>query len=83
MAGLDEELEMVRIRFSSEKDEVEGFYLLATNARVRGLPNGVYETSKACIAPLDQHQINYRVIPPSEAALDGGQAVRNSLTVEL
>lgn len=74
---------MVRIRFASKKDEVEGFYLLATNARLRGLPNGVYEISNPCLALLDQHGIKYLVIPRSEAVLDEAQAFRNPLTVEL
>lgn len=74
---------MVRIRFASKKDEVEGFYLLATNARLRGLPHGVYEIARPCLALLDQQNIKYLVIPPSEAILDEAEAVRNPLTVEL
>ena len=74
---------MVRIRFSSRQDQVKGFYVLATNARLRGLPNGVYEISKPCLELLDQHSIKYAVIPPSEANLDEAEAVRNSPTVEL
>jgi hypothetical protein len=74
---------MVRIKFSSEPDEVKGFYLLATKARVRGLPGGVYEVAKAELALLDQQSVQYVVIPPSEKAADEAQAVRNSLTVEL
>ncbi len=74
---------MVRIRFASEQDEEKGFYLLATNARMRGLRGGLYEVSKPCLALLDQHSIKYSVIPPSEIATDDAQAARNSLTVEL
>jgi hypothetical protein len=74
---------MVRIRFSSEDDEVQGFYLLATHTRLRGLPDGVYEVSRPSLALLDQHNIKYAVVSPSEVDLDDAQAVRNPLTVEL
>ncbi len=74
---------MVRIRFPSEKDEARGFYLLATNARVRGLPNGVFEVAKPCLALLDQHSIKYEVIQPSEPSFDEAEAFRNSPSVEL
>ena len=74
---------MVRIRFSSEDHEVKGFYLLATNTRLRGLPNGIYEISRPSLGLLDEHNIKYVVISPSEATLDEAQAVLNPLTVEL
>ncbi len=74
---------MVRIRFSSEDNEAQGFYLLATNTRLRALPNGIYEVSRPSLALLDQDNIKYVVISPSEANLDEAQAVRNPLTVEL
>jgi hypothetical protein len=70
---------MVRIRFSSEDNEVQVFYLLATNTRLRGLPNGIYEISRPSLGLLNEHNIKYVVISPSDEA----QAVRNPLTVEL
>lgn len=70
---------MVRIRFNSDQDETQGFYLLATQARLRGLPGGIYEVAQSSLALLDQHSIPYRVIPPSEATLDEAQTVRNPL----
>jgi hypothetical protein len=74
---------MVRIRFSSHEDEVKGYYLLATQARVRSLQGGLYEVTQPRLALLDQHAIRYVVIPATEAALDETEAVRNSPTVEL
>ncbi len=73
---------MVRVRFSSEEDETNGFYILATEASLRGLPGGIYELSDDCLALLNQHSIKYEVIPPSEVTPDEAQAVRNPLTVE-
>ena len=74
---------MVRIRFSSEEDEINGYYLLATQASVRSLRGGIYELTQARLALLDQNGIKYVVIPPSEAGIDDAQADRNSLTVKL
>lgn len=74
---------MVRIQFISEQDEVQGFYLLATNTRARGHPEGMYEIAQSSLALLDQHSIKYRVIPPSETAPNEVDAIRNPLTLEL
>jgi hypothetical protein len=74
---------MVRIQFISETDEVNGFHLLATHSRLRGLPNGVYEVSQLALALLDQNSIRYKLLPPSQLAADDSQAIRNPLTVEL
>ena len=74
---------MVRIRFASETDERNGFYILATHSRVRGLPDGVYELSKAALALLDENSIRYTLIPMSQHTADDSQALRNPLTVEL
>jgi hypothetical protein len=60
-----------------------GFYLLATRSRLRGLPNGVYEISKASIALLDEHSIRYVLIAAPKDATNESQALRNPLTVEL
>jgi hypothetical protein len=54
---------MVRLRFASEADEVNGFYILATHARVRGLPDGVYELNGPALALLDDHSIRYSLVP--------------------
>ena len=74
---------MVRIRFLSETDETNGFYILATEASVRGLRGGVYEVTQARLALLDMHSIRYEILPPPETPLDEAEALRNSPTVEL
>ncbi len=74
---------MVRIRFASETDEVNGFYVLATRSRLRGLRNGVYELGKPALALLDENSIRYILVSPSQDASDESQAIRNPLTVEL
>jgi hypothetical protein len=74
---------MVQIRFASEVDEVNGFYLLATHSRLRSLPDGVYELNKPALALLDENSVRYELLPPSPRAPDESQAIRNPLTVEL
>jgi len=73
---------MIKIRFASEADEVNGFYVLATGSRLRTLPNGLYELNKPALALLDANSRRYAVLPPSGAA-DESEAIRNPLTVEL
>ena len=70
---------MVRIKFESETDEVNGFYLLATRSRLRGLPNGVYELSQPALKLLNQNSIHYTVIRTSQDADDEAEAIRNPL----
>lgn len=74
---------MVRIRFRSEADETDGFYILATEATVRGLRGGVYEVTQAHLALLNTHSVRYEVLPPSESSSNEAEALRNSPTVEL
>ena len=74
---------MVRIRFCTEEDEINGYYLLATQASVRSLRGGLYEVTRPRLALLDQNAIKYEVIPPDEVTFDEAQAVRNPLTVKL
>ena len=69
---------MVRIRFASREDELDGYYLLATEARVRSLRGGLYEVTRLSLAFLDQQSIKYVVIPPAEATPDEAKATRNS-----
>jgi hypothetical protein len=73
---------MVRLRFASEADEVNGFYVLATHARLRGLPDGVYEVSKPALTLLDENLIRYSLLPASFRANES-EVIRNPLTVEL
>ena len=74
---------MVRIQFASEADEVNGFYLLATQSRLRGLPDGVYELSQSALALLDGSSVRYTLLPPVRDESDESEAIRNPLTVEL
>lgn len=68
---------MVRVKFASENDEINGFYILATQSRLRGLPDGVYEINRAAVALLDGNSVRYTQLPNSQNAADESQAIRN------
>ena len=73
---------MIRIQFRTDQDRVKGNYLLATNSVVRRLRGQVFEVAERDLRLLDEHQIDYRVLPiPEPSGAD--QEVRNPLTVEL
>jgi hypothetical protein len=73
---------MIRIRFRTDQDRIQGNYLLATNGVVRRLRGQIFEISEREVKILDEHQIAYSVLPiPEPSGTD--QEVRNPLTVEL
>jgi hypothetical protein len=73
---------MIRIRFPTDRDRVQGNYLLATKSVVRCLRGQVFEVSEAALKLLDDHQIPYETLAIPEPS-DSDQEVRNPLTVEL
>ncbi len=73
---------MIRIRFPTDHDRVQGNYLLATKSVVRRLRGQIFEVSEAALKLLDDNQIPYQVLPiPEPTGTD--QEVRNPLTVDL
>ena len=73
---------MIRISFPTDKDRIQGNYLLATTGVVRRLRGQIFEITERGIKLLDEHQIPYTVLPiPEPSGAD--QEVRNPLTVEL
>ncbi len=73
---------MLRIKFNNEKDEVKGFYLLATNGQVRSLKGGVYEVKKKMKGPLDKENLSYTEMENGKP-LNEAEALRNPLTVSV
>jgi hypothetical protein len=54
---------MIRIRFLTDQDRVQGNYLLATKSVVRRLRGQVFEVSEAALKLLDDHHIPYQALP--------------------
>ena len=73
---------MIRIQFPTDRERIQGNYLLATKSVVRRLRGGIFEVSKAALKLLDDHQISYQVLPIPEPS-GSDQEVRNPLTVDL
>jgi hypothetical protein len=57
---------MIRIQFPTERERIQGNYLLATKSVVRRLRGQVFEVSEAALKLLDDHQISYQVLPIPE-----------------
>ncbi|MCI0681137.1 MAG: hypothetical protein L0Y71_03450 [Gemmataceae bacterium] len=57
---------MIRIKFDTEKDHIDGNYLLATNTVVRVLRGRIFEIAKRDRKLLDDHQLRYTVLPIPE-----------------
>ena len=53
---------MVLIKFKTDKDKIEGFYILATEGVVRGLPWNIFEINDNMIELLNEKNIKYTVI---------------------
>jgi hypothetical protein len=73
---------MIRIRFPTDRERVQGNYVLATQSVVRRLRGQIFEVSEAGLKLLEDHQIPYQVLPIPEPS-GSDQEVRNPLTVEL
>lgn len=73
---------MIRIRFFTDQDRVQGNYLLATKSVVRRLRGQIFEVSQDALQLLDDHHISYQTLPIPEPS-GSDQEVRNPLTVDL
>ncbi len=71
---------MIRIKFKTKQDQINGFYELATKGRARGLPNGIFEIAARYLKILDEAGIVYEIVQIEELREDKVEAVRNSLT---
>ena len=69
---------MIRIKFPTDRERVQGNYLLATKSVVRRLRGQLFEVSEAALKLLDDHQISYQVLPIPESS-SSDQEVRNPL----
>ena len=73
---------MIRIRFPTDQERIQGNYLLTTQSVVRRLRGQIFEVSEAALKLLDAHQISYQILPIPEP-VGSDQEVRNPLTVDL
>lgn len=74
---------MVRIRFKTKQDQINGFYKLATKGQGRSLPNRVFEIAGRYLKILDDARVAYQILETHGEPPDDPQALRNSLTVDV
>jgi hypothetical protein len=73
---------MIRIQFPTDRERIQGNYLLATQSVVRRLRGQIFEVPKAALKLLDEHEVSYEVLPIPEPS-GSHEEVRNPLTVEI
>jgi hypothetical protein len=61
---------MVRIKFKTKQDQINGFYELATKGRAYGLPNDVFEVAACYLKILDDAGIGYEIIQADDGRVD-------------
>ena len=71
---------MIRIKFPTDKDRINGYYELATKGQVRGFRNGVYEISDEDLKILDNAGIVYHILTQEEI-LDVYKTLRDTVTI--
>lgn len=69
-------MQTVYIKFSSERDRVNGFYELARHASVNSLPGFIYQTPFSALALLEKECIEFRRASDEEIKAANDQ-VRN------
>ena len=74
---------MVKIKFKTKEDQINGFYELATKGRGRSLRQGIFEVANRYLKILDGAGISYEVISSEKEPIDEVTAIRNSLTAGL
>ena len=74
---------MVRIKFKTKQDQINGFYELATKGRVRSLPDGIFEIADHHLKILEVGGITYEIVQAEEGRENETEALRNSLTVDV
>jgi hypothetical protein len=71
---------MLRIRFNSDHDRVQGNWVLLKNTVSRRLRDDVFEIAEEDRKFLDAHQLNYTVLPVDPNAADN--EIRIPITYE-
>ncbi len=66
---------MIRIKFATDKDRIDGNYVLITNTVSRRLRGDIFEIENDDRKLLDEHQLHYTVVP-----LDGDESVQEIRT---
>jgi hypothetical protein len=72
---------MIRIKFKTKQDQINGFYELATKGRARSYRNGIFEIADRYLKILDEAGIGYEIIQPDDRRMDEFEAVPVSFEI--
>ena len=72
---------MLRIRFATDKDRIDGNYVLMTHTVSRRLRGDIFEIAEADRKLLDEHQLHYTVLPRDTNGQD--QEIRTPPTYDI
>jgi len=72
---------MIRIKFKTKQDQVNGFYELATKGRARGLPNDFFEIAARYLKILDDAGIGYEIFQAEDGRVDEFEAMPGSFEI--
>jgi len=72
---------MVVLKFKNRNEKIKGYYLLALNGVVRGLPDGLFEVNNNMLQYLDKEGIDYEVM--KKDTLSEAEKIRNTPSIAL
>lgn len=72
---------MVVLKFKNRKEKIKGYYLLALNGVVRGLPDGLFEVNNNMLQYLDKEGVDYEVM--KKDTLSEAEKIRNTPSITL
>ena len=67
---------MVLLKFKTEEDKVNGYYLLALNGTVRSLTDGLFEVNDYMLEILRNENIKFEII--NKDILNEAKKIRNT-----
>jgi hypothetical protein len=76
-------VQTVFIKFATQQDRVQGFFELATRARINSLPGKVYQVPIDALRLLDDKRVGYRRATDAEVKAAHDQVRKNSRAVRV
>ncbi|MEW6163208.1 MAG: hypothetical protein AB1606_07845 [Nitrospirota bacterium] len=67
---------MILLRFKTEKDKINGYYLLALKGTVRSLPGGLFEVNNYMADILKSENIEFEIVERN--ILNETEKIRNT-----
>jgi uncharacterized protein YdaL len=65
---------MVRLKFKTKQDQINGFYELATKGPARSFSDGIFEIAARYFKILDDAGISYKIVQVDDGRVDEFEA---------